>query len=86
MFKFDSLEETKNFYDWILLPETFEKIARLKELIERKNSKALIQIDGGVNLDNAGNLLRTGADVLVMGNALFRADNPAEVIRKIKQM
>ena len=68
------------------IPETFEKIARLKELIERKNSKALIQVDGGINLDNAGSLLRAGADVLVMGNALFRADNPAEVIRKIKQM
>ena len=68
------------------IPETFEKIARLKELIERKNSNALIQVDGGINLDNAGSLLRAGADVLVMGNALFRADNPAEVIRKIKQM
>jgi len=68
------------------IPGTIEKIRNLKELIEKKNSKALIQVDGGVNLTNAQTLLTAGADALVLGNAIFRAGNPAEVIRKLKQM
>ena len=68
------------------IPETIEKIRALKELIGTKSANALIQVDGGINLDNAPTLLAAGADALVLGNAIFRAENPAEVIRKLKQM
>ena len=68
------------------IPESIEKIRALKELINKKNANALIQVDGGINLDNAPTLLAAGADALVLGNAIFRAENPAEVIRKLKQM
>ena len=68
------------------IPGTIEKIRALKELINTKNANALIQVDGGVNLDNAQTLLAAGADALVLGNAIFRAENPAEVIRKLKLM
>ena len=66
------------------IPETFDKIVRLKELIDRKSASALIEVDGGINLDNARQLIDSGADVLVMGSALFRADDPNGVIRSIK--
>ena len=68
------------------IPESIEKIRALKELINKKNANALIQVDGGINLNNAPTLLAAGADALVLGNAIFRAENPAEVIRKLKQM
>ena len=68
------------------IPESIEKIRALKELINKKNANALIQVDGGINLDNAPTLLVAGTDALVLGNAIFRAENPAEVIRKLKQM
>ncbi len=66
------------------IENTYSKIAALKELIERKNSKALIEIDGGVGMDNFKKLINTGADVLVAGNAVFGANNPTETIKLLK--
>lgn len=66
------------------IPSTFEKIARLKEMILRKNLKTLIEVDGGVGLDNANALYDAGADILVAGNAVFSASNPKEMIQLIK--
>ena len=66
------------------IQNTYKKIKQTKELIEKYNSKALIQVDGGVNLENANKLFEAGADVLVAGNAVFSSDNPAKTIEYLK--
>jgi ribulose-phosphate 3-epimerase len=63
---------------------TYDKIRQAKKLIEASGSKALIEIDGGVNYDNARPLLDAGADVLVAGHAVFSANNPKEAIHQFK--
>ena len=65
---------------------SLEKVYNLKNLILSKNSKALIEIDGGVNMDNAHLLKEKGADVLVAGNCVFGAANPKQVIAALKQL
>jgi ribulose-phosphate 3-epimerase len=66
------------------IEETYHKVGELKNLILRKSSQALIEIDGGVNQQNAPLLARAGADVLVAGNFVFSAENPATVIAGLK--
>lgn len=66
------------------IDNTYKKIAETKDLILSNNSTALIQIDGGVNLDNAAKLFEAGADVLVAGNAVFSSENPAKTIELLK--
>lgn len=61
-----------------------DKIKRLKEMILKKNSKCLIEVDGGVTVKNARLLEEAGADVLVAGSAVFGAENPEEAVRIIK--
>jgi len=63
-----------------------EKTARLKELILRKNASALIEIDGGVNLETGARLVRAGADVLVAGSFVFSAADPRKVISELKAL
>jgi len=67
------------------IERTFEKIRTLKAMITAAKSQALIEIDGGVNLDNASTLRQAGADVLVAGNFVFSASNPKAVISQLKQ-
>jgi ribulose-phosphate 3-epimerase len=64
---------------------TYNKISRLKELIVKTNSNALIEVDGGVSLDNASKLIGVGADVLVAGSAIFGSEDPALTIEKLKK-
>lgn len=66
------------------IEKTYEKVKQLKELITKSGSKALIEIDGGVNQQNAKPLLEAGADVLVAGNFVFSAPQPAAVIAQLK--
>ncbi|UJF29734.1 ribulose-phosphate 3-epimerase [Kaistella sp. 97-N-M2] len=66
------------------IENTYKKIAETKDLILSNNSTALIQIDGGVNLDNAAKLFEAGADVLVAGNAVFSSENPEKTIELMK--
>jgi ribulose-phosphate 3-epimerase len=66
------------------IENTYDKVAELKSLIAIKESKALIEIDGGVNQNNAKPLLMAGADVLVAGNFVFSSENPKEVIARLK--
>lgn len=66
------------------IPHTLKKIAQLKTLIQETGSKALIEIDGGVTLDNAATIVAAGADVLVAGNTVFSASDPVEMIGKLK--
>jgi ribulose-phosphate 3-epimerase len=69
-----------------LIEFTYEKIRDLKKLITQKKSNALIEIDGGVNLENAPKLLEAGATILVAGNFVFSAADPAAVIRQLKSI
>ncbi|MBX3163141.1 MAG: ribulose-phosphate 3-epimerase [Bacteroidetes bacterium] len=66
------------------IENTYEKIKKLKALIAQKNSKALIEIDGGVDLNNYKKLLDCGANVLVAGNTVFSATNPVQTIEQLK--
>lgn len=68
------------------IENTYSKVARLRSMIERKGSKALIEVDGGVNLDNAANIYRAGSDVLVAGNAVFRAPDISAAIEAFKNL
>ena len=63
------------------IPHTFDKLRSLKSLSERTGSNALIQIDGGVCLDNWQQLREAGADVLVAGSAVYGAADPMEMCR-----
>lgn len=65
---------------------TYQKIKELKQMISNSGSKALIEIDGGVNQQNAKPLLDAGADVLVAGNFVFSSKEPKEVIRQLKHL
>lgn len=67
------------------IENTYIKVSQLKELIENKNSKCLIEVDGGVNDLNANKLISCGADVLVAGNYVFKAEDPALNIEKLKK-
>lgn len=66
------------------IPHTLKKIEQLKTLIQQTGSKALIEIDGGVTLENAEAIVKAGADVLVAGNTVFSAADPAAMISKLK--
>ena len=66
------------------IENTYKKIRETKELILENNSTALIEIDGGVNTDNASKLFEAGADVLVAGNAVFASENPERTIELLK--
>jgi len=68
----------------VFIENTYRKIRDLKEMILKRNSNALIQIDGGVTDENAGSLYKAGADVLVSGNFIFRSPNPKEAILRIR--
>ncbi|HVD99264.1 MAG TPA: ribulose-phosphate 3-epimerase [Cytophagaceae bacterium] len=63
---------------------TYEKVIRLKKLIEATNSKALIEIDGGVNTDTGIQLVEKGADALVAGSFIFNSSDPAKTIAELK--
>ena len=66
------------------IENTYKKIRETKELILENNSTALIEIDGGVNTENAPKLFEAGADVLVAGNAVFASENPERTIELFK--
>lgn len=66
------------------IPNAIKKVADTKKLIELKNSKALIEVDGGVNSENASLLVKAGADALVAGSFVFNSANPSETIAALK--
>ena len=68
------------------IENTFDKVSRLKKLIEQKNSNAMIEIDGGVTDKNAKQLSTAGADVLVAGNFVFKADDPVATIANLRNL
>lgn len=68
------------------IENSVEKVKVLKELILRKNSNALIEVDGGVNLETGKRLVDAGADVLVAGNFVFSSSNPIQTIKDLKSL
>lgn len=66
------------------IENTYKKVVQAKELINSFNSRALIEVDGGVNTKNAKKLIEAGADALVAGSFVFNSDNPKEAISSIK--
>ena len=66
------------------IERTYEKIRKLRSMITEQNATALIEVDGGVNTQNAKSLFEAGADVLVAGNAVFKSENPEQTIKLIK--
>ncbi|MBN1651669.1 MAG: ribulose-phosphate 3-epimerase [Bacteroidales bacterium] len=91
------LEDSIDYLDYVLLmsvnpgfggqkfiEHTYKKIEQLKTLIKQRNASTLIQVDGGVNTENAKALYAAGADILVAGNAVFSADDPSKAIAQIR--
>lgn len=95
----DLLEDTINDIDLVCLmsvnpgfggqsfiENTFKKVQRLKQIIERNNASTLIEVDGGVTNKNAAQLVEAGADVLVAGSFVFKAEDPTQTIKELKDL
>ena len=93
------LEDTINDIDMVCLmsvnpgfggqsfiENTYTKVEQLKALITKKGASTLIEIDGGVNIDNAKLLIDAGADVLVAGSFVFKSDKPKRTIQELKSV
>jgi ribulose-phosphate 3-epimerase len=65
---------------------SYDKIKRLKELILRKKSKALIEVDGGIDLSHLKKLMEAGVDAIVAGTSIFKSKSPVETIKKFKEI
>ena len=65
---------------------TLDKVRELRELITNTGSQALIEVDGGVNLETGRQLVEAGADVLVAGNAVFKAPDMSDMIHRLKSL
>ena len=68
------------------IENTYQKIETLKKLKQKSGHNFLIEIDGGVTLENAGKLIQCGADVLVAGSTVFQAKEPTKIIEKLKNI
>lgn len=67
------------------LPATLSKIQQLRELRERYNHRFRIEVDGGIGAENAGEVVRAGAEILVAGTSVFHTADAAAAVRKLKQ-
>lgn len=92
-----SLEEIIGDLDMVLLmsvnpgfggqrfiAQTFDKVTRLREMIAKRNAHALIEVDGGVDLQNINDLRKAGVDVFVVGSFIFRSATPEQTIKALK--
>jgi ribulose-phosphate 3-epimerase len=68
------------------IPHSLKKIQELKTLIAQSASSAKIEVDGGVSLKNAAEIIHAGAEILVAGNAVFGSENPKGIIEKLKAL
>ena len=68
------------------IPHTLDKVRQLRKLVDESRSKALIEVDGGVNPSTGRLLLESGADVLVAGSAVFRASDAIEAVHVLKKL
>jgi ribulose-phosphate 3-epimerase len=67
------------------LPHSTEKIRRVRELLDRRGSRALLEVDGGITLDTIGEAWSAGADTFVAGTAVFGSPDPAQAVRDLKR-
>ena len=68
------------------IESSIKKVQRLRQLIDREGSKALIEVDGGVQADTAPRLVEAGVDILVSGSYVFKAADPKATIHSLKQL
>jgi ribulose-phosphate 3-epimerase len=68
------------------IENTYVKLAKLKKLLSQGNGKTQTEVDGGVDLTNAGKLFLSGADILVAGNSIFSSENPMDTISRFKRI
>jgi ribulose-phosphate 3-epimerase len=68
------------------IENTIQRVERLRQMIDESSSKALIEVDGGVQNETAPRLVKAGVDVLVSGSYIFRAENPQERISELKRL
>ena len=68
------------------IENTIDKVMRLRRLIAEKDSKALIEVDGGVQAETAPRLVKAGVDVLVSGSFVFKAPNPEQIIHELRAL
>lgn len=93
-----TIEEVLDEIDYVLLmsvnpgfggqkfiPASFDKLRRLRTLLSSRGSHARIEIDGGIGLENANEVVAAGAEILVAGSAIFKASDPAEAVRALTQ-
>ena len=69
-----------------LIPETVEKVRELKAYLDSKGMKLDIEVDGGVTPENLSTLTEAGANVIVAGSAIFKAEDPAKVVKEMKNI
>lgn len=68
------------------IPHSLQRMKELKELRDQTGSKALIEVDGGINLETGFQMIEAGADILVAGSAIFSAPNPLQMIQDMKNL
>jgi ribulose-phosphate 3-epimerase len=66
------------------IPHSLEKVREMKEMIRKTGKEILIEVDGGITVENAPSLIEAGADVLVAGSTVFQAKDPKQVIHQLK--
>jgi ribulose-phosphate 3-epimerase len=68
------------------IPQAFDRVRRLRQMIDNQGLSTLIEVDGGIDLEKTPEMLKAGADVLVAGNAIFKSENPLETIKAFKKL
>jgi ribulose-phosphate 3-epimerase len=68
------------------IPRAIDKVKRLRQMIDRKNLPVQIEVDGGITSKTGKLMMEAGADILVVGNFLFKAEDPPEIIRQMKRL
>ena len=69
-----------------LIPETIEKVRKLKQYIDEQGLDIDIEVDGGINTKNSHTLIEAGANILVAGSAIIKSENYSKVINKMKNI
>ena len=69
----------------VYLPQSTDKISRVRALLKRRNARAILEVDGGITLDTIGEAWDAGADTFVAGTAVFGAADPAQAVRDLKR-
>ena len=69
-----------------LIPQSFEKVRRLRKMIDDRHLPTLIEVDGGMDLEQSQRMVEAGVDVIVAGNSVFNAKDPLEMIRMMKRI